>query len=429
MSFHLRAVTVVAAATLCISSLAGAQVRGPGQARANSAVAPKVVIAPSSNAAALAQALAGTGVTISNATLQGATGAAGTFSGAAAGLGLDTGVVLSTGNVASVAGPNQSGDTSTNFGLGGDTRLDVLAAPNRTFDAVYLEFDLTTAQSTIGVRFVFASEEYSEIAGSAFSDVVAIFVNGVNCANINGRPVGVNSINAELNPALFVDNTGGTRDTGMDGMTVPLECVAAVTPNVRNRVRIAIADVVDGSLDSAIFLAAGGVHAPGNGVPTTTYVARAIEFHHPGFNHYFVTAVSQEIGLLDDGTFDGWFRTGLEFNVFASGAPDSVPVCRFFSTAFGARSSHFYTPNGPECVLVKGNADWQFEGDVFNVNLPAAGSGACPAGTQALYRLYNDGENGAPSHRYTVDLQTRELMLANGWTPEGEGIGVFACVP
>ncbi|MBK8739963.1 MAG: hypothetical protein IPM02_10645 [Betaproteobacteria bacterium] len=73
--------------------------------------------------------------------------------------------------------------------------------------------------------------------------------------------------------------------------------------------------------------------------------------------------------------------------------------------------------------------DWQFEGDVFNVNLPAAGSGACPAGTQALYRLYNDGENGAPSHRYTVDLQMRELMLANGWIPEGEGSGVFACVP
>ncbi|MBK8739964.1 MAG: choice-of-anchor L domain-containing protein [Betaproteobacteria bacterium] len=347
MSFVMRVFTMLAAAALGVSSLAGAQVRGTGHVRANPAVAPKVGIAPSNNAAALAQSLAGTGVAISNATLQGAPGTAGTFSGAAAGLDLDTGVVLSTGNVANVVGPNQSGDTSTNFGLGGDPQLDALAAPRRTFDAVSLEFDLVTAQSMIGVRFVFASEEYSEIAGSAFSDVVAIFVNGVNCANVGGRPVGVNSINAELNPALFVDNTGGTRDTGMDGMTVPLECVAAVTPNVRNRVRIAIADVSDGSLDSAIFLAAGGVHAPGNGVPTTTYVARAIEFHHPGFNHYFVTAVSQEIVLLDDGTFDGWFPTGLEFNVFVSGAPDSVPVCRFFSTASGRGVHALLYPTGP----------------------------------------------------------------------------------
>ena len=68
------------------------------------------------------------------------------------------------------------------------------------------------------------------------------FVNGVNCANYDGRPVSVNSINAGINAGLYIDNDLGMRFTEMDGMTVPLECVAAVNPNVRNHVKIAIAD-------------------------------------------------------------------------------------------------------------------------------------------------------------------------------------------
>ena len=429
MLFATRVSAVLAAVLLATAGLAGAQSRGTGQPKAVPSIAPKLAVAASSNALALAQALAGAGVTISNATLRGAPEAAGTFSGAAASIGIDAGVVLSTGRVADVAGPNDAEDTTTNFGREGDAQLDELVAPSRTFDAAALEFDLTTAQSTIGIRFVFASEEYNEFVGSPFNDVVAIFVNGVNCANVNGRPVAVNSINGDLNATLFVDNHGKTRDTEMDGLTVPLDCVAAVTPNAVNRVRIVIADTADGALDTAIFLAAGGVRAPGNGAPTTGTIAKAVEYYHPGFNHYFITAIPDEITKLDNGTFDGWFRTGLAFNVFKSGTPSTAPVCRFFSTAFAPKSSHFYTPDAPECGIVKANRSWQFEGDVFNVNVPIAGSGNCAAGTQPLYRMYNDGEGAAPNHRYTVELDVRELMRVNGWIPEGNGIGVIACVP
>lgn len=130
---------------------------------------------------------------------------------------------------------------------------------------------------------------------------------------------------------------------------------------------------------------------------------------------------------LDNGVFRGWFRTGFSFNVHTSGTAGSAPVCRFFSTAFGPKSSHFYTSHAPECAAVKANPNWQFEGEVFNVQLPSGG--ACPAGTQALYRIYNNGEGGAPSHRYTVEITERELMVANGWVPEGEGIGVIGCMP
>jgi hypothetical protein len=38
-----------------------------------------------------------------------------------------------------------------------------------------------------------------------------------------------------------------------------------------------------------------------------------------------------------------------------------------------------------------------------------------------VYRLYNNGQGGAPNHRYTIDLTVRAQMIAQGWVPEGRG--------
>ena len=215
----------------------------------------------------------------------------------------------------------------------------------------------------------------------------------------------------------------------MDGLTVPLQCVAAVTPNAPNRVRIAIADTSDGILDAAVFLSAGGVVSPGVGPPTTSTILKVIEYYHAAFNHYFVTAIPAEIANLDTGALSAdWTRTGRAFNVFQSGIAGTAPVCRFFSASFAPKSSHFYTPDAPECVIVKANPRWTFEAEVFNVGVPAA-DGSCAAGTQPLYRMYNNGMSGAPNHRYTTDLTLRSVMLAQGWVPEGAGVGIIACVP
>ena len=108
------------------------------------------------------------------------------------------------------------------------------------------------------------------------------------------------------------------------------------------------------------------------------------------------------------------------------GQPPTAPVCRFFSARFDPKSSHFDTASAPECVVVKGNADWQFEGDVFHVALPDA-TGTCASGTQAIYRLYNNGLSGAPNHRFTTDAALRTTMVGEGWTPEGAGPGVTMC--
>lgn len=160
--------------------------------------------------------------------------------------------------------------------------------------------------------------------------------------------------------------------------------------------------------------------------PSTTPI---IEYYNAGFDHYFITGIAVEITNLDSGKTAGWVRTGKQFNAYANATASSVPVCRFFSTAFAPKSSHFYTPFAPECTKVKSNADWTFEGEVFQIAVPS-GAGDCPAGTTPVYRMYNNGQGGAPNHRYTTDLAVRTQMLAQGWIPEGFGpLGVIMCAP
>jgi hypothetical protein len=412
------------AALLALSSPAASRDAKPNAPK----VVPKIgAINAFTSAAQLASMLAGPGVTISNAKFTGSPLAAGTFGGGQVDLGLDSGVVLSTGNAADVQGPNSDTGWTTDFGLPGDPDLTALVG-DQTFDAAVLEFDVTPAGSTIAVRYVFASEEYNEYVGSPFNDVMAIYVNGINCANINGRPVSVNTINADVNGGLFVDNTTGVLDTQMDGLTTPLDCVAAVTPGVANHVKIAIADTSDGRYDSALFIAASGIRSPGIGGLTLSPLLKAVEYHHAEWDHYFITTIPVEIQKLDDGTFVGWARTGLTFNVYVTGTANTADVCRFFSTSFAPRSSHFYTPFAAECATVKQNPNWQFEAVVFGMVLPNADA-TCTAGTKPLYRVYNNGMGGAPNHRYTTEPDIFASMQSQGWTPEGAGVGVIACVP
>ena len=424
---HRASALLVALCAFAVTASAAPPIRD-GNVRP-ATVAPRIgSINANANAAQLAALLAGPGVSIGNARIIGDALAAGTFVNAQASTGLANGVVLSTGRVTDLDGPNQYDSTGTDFALPGDAALDALVAPNLTQDAVILEFDVTPESGTLAVGYVFGSEEYEEFVGSQFNDVVAIFVNGVNCANARGLPVSVNTVNAGINADLFIDNRLGVRDTELDGLSTPLECIAAVVPGTPNRVRIALADTADGIYDAAVFLAAGGIRSPGTGALTTSVLRKVIEYYHAEFEHYFITSSLDEITKLDNGTFVGWERTGKAFNVFVSGTPGSVDVCRFFSTSFAPKSSHFYTPDAAECAKVKNSPDWDFEDTVFNVVPPGAG-GSCPVATIPLYRLYNEGQGGAPNHRYTTELDVFVAMRELGWTPEGAGIGVIACVP
>ncbi|MFO1303135.1 MAG: plastocyanin/azurin family copper-binding protein [Burkholderiales bacterium] len=167
--------------------------------------------------------------------------------------------------------------------------------------------------------------------------------------------------------------------------------------------------------------------AAGNPPPPTV---RAVEYYYADWNYYFMTSFPDEVATLDGGAFGGvWKRTGRSFEVWDSPVPGSVATCRFFSTTFAPKSSHFYTPFASECAGLKKSPDWQFESVAFYMALTNA-SGECDAGTQPLYRLYNNGMGGAPNHRYTTSAEVFAQMKAAGWVYEGDGrTGVFGCTP
>jgi hypothetical protein len=121
-------------------------------------------------------------------------------------------------------------------------------------------------------------------------------------------------------------------------------------------------------------------NSAGGGGETT---AMAVEYYHAAFDHYFVTAIQDEITKLDNGTFVGWARTGKQFKIYVGAGTGLSGVCRFFSTTFDPKSSHFYTADTNECTVVKANKDWLFEAVVFYVPVPTrpvrARSAPCPS--------------------------------------------------
>ena len=81
-----------------------------------------------------------------------------------------------------------------------------------------------------------------------------------------------------------------------------------------------------------------------------------VEYYHQGFGHVFMTADPDEIAALDAGAFGGVFvRTGRQLLARDGPVSGTVPVCRFFTTAFAPKSSHFYTADAAECEFVKNN--------------------------------------------------------------------------
>ena len=229
-------------------------------------------------AATLVDELVGTGVATSNETYThpSAPQAAGLFSGGTAIIGFDSGVLLTSGDVDNVVGPNMFDDAGMDNSVPGDADLDALAG-GATLDAAVLEFTFVPDETTVTFRYAFGSEEYNEFVYGGFNDVFGFFVNDQNCATVPHPtepqatvPVSIDTVNGgnpglpeqpASNPELYrnndLDDGGGTIDTELDGLTDVLTCTAAVNPGVNNQAKLAIADVGDGGYDSAVFLETG----------------------------------------------------------------------------------------------------------------------------------------------------------------------------
>lgn len=231
--------------------------------------------------------LLGTGVQISNINYVGSPGAIGYFDGSNTNIGIDEGVILTTGTIANTAagphGPNNQASAGVDLNGGGFTKLDNLVNGSSTFDATILEFDFIPFSDTVKFNYVFASEEYPEFVNSEFNDVFAFFISGPgipggekNMAIIPGTnlPVAINNVNNGFNNngnctncAYYVNNGNGSTSpqnsssfyVQYDGFTTPLQAISEVECGETYHLIIAIADVGDGYYDSGIFLEANSL--------------------------------------------------------------------------------------------------------------------------------------------------------------------------
>ncbi len=228
--------------------------------------------------------LIGQGIQTSNVTFTGAPNAIGFFNGTLSNIGLDSGIVITTGDILNAPGPNNSPSQTTSNNLSGDPLLNLLTT-TATNDASVLEFDFIPEGDTASFRFVFGSEEYPEFVNSQYNDVFAFFITGpdpnggqyvdTNIALIPGTtiPVTIDNVNNITNFQYYVDNTGGST-VQYDGFTVPLTALAYVICNETYHIKIAIADAGDWAYDSGVFLEAASFSSTGatvTSVSTSSY--------------------------------------------------------------------------------------------------------------------------------------------------------------
>ncbi|KPV39714.1 hypothetical protein AN478_11455 [Thiohalorhabdus denitrificans] len=242
-----------------------------------------IAVDPSEDADTLVDAVLGPGITLDGAPSysDGPDAAqSGIFTGGNdAGIGIEEGVLMTSGSAANVDGSNHGDYTSTETGAPGDPDLDALVAPGETRDAAVLELDFSTDSGNLAFDYVFASEEYNEFVGSSFNDVFAFFVDGENIANIPGTdtPVSINNVNGgnplgkdASNADLFnnndLDDGGPFFDLEYDGFTDVFTATATGLEPGSHTIKLAIADTGDNDLDSGVFIEGGSFTSrPGDG--------------------------------------------------------------------------------------------------------------------------------------------------------------------
>lgn len=238
--------------------------------------------------------LVGGGVTVSNVTYNGVAvttpqDGSGSFTGGnSTNLGLDAGLILSSGLALSSAG-NANDFGSDQLGTGSDPDLvDITTPGNDINDRAVLEFDFIPTGDSLKFNYVFGSEEYPGFNCSAtFNDVFGFFLSGpgitgpytnnaTNLALVPGTTlaVGIANIHGDdgfgcppANEEYYVNNSTGTT-IALNGFTTVLQARAQVICGETYHIKLAIGDAGDESYNSSVFLQAGSFQS--NILPTVS---------------------------------------------------------------------------------------------------------------------------------------------------------------
>ncbi len=290
------------------------------------------------------QVLVGSGVTISNVTYTGDLIAIGEFTnGSTTNLGLNEGVVLTSGTANNTIGPNSSNSITFDNTGGSDPQLASLITQNIN-DAAVLEFDFIPIADTVRFVYVFGSDEYPEFSLSSFNDVFGFFITGINpsggtysnynMAFIPGTsiPVTINNINngnSNTGPcnncSYYINNTSGIT-LEYDGLTTVMTAWTTVTPCTQYHFKAAVGDASDNAYDSGVFIKAGSFSTNAVQVSAEYTIAGAIKKGIEGCNNASVSVTIPEllpydyVVLID--TMWGTATNGVDFPLI----PDSIIV-------------------------------------------------------------------------------------------------------
>ena len=173
--------------------------------------------------------------------------------------GLTSGVVMSTGKVTDLPGPNMQSsdgaDLSTDFGPSGE---------EGDLSELNLSFFADSTAEKLFFKYVFGSEEFLEFGGSEYNDSFELLLNGTNLAKLtDGQTVTINNLvpNSGYRPTDHPDYINNPSVTGLaaniiklDGYTKVLGFQGLLNKNQTNVLSIRLQDVGDGSLDTAVFI-------------------------------------------------------------------------------------------------------------------------------------------------------------------------------
>lgn len=248
----------------------------------------QIITTSNSNGNQLAQTLAGNGVTITNVQFNCPNGAAGTFTCNNCNLGMQSGILLTSGQDSLVRGPNNNDATTGMNGGGGDGSLDnMLSWFDYTEDACVLEFDMQVLSDSVQFKYIFGSEEYLEWVNGGYNDIFAFFISGPgiagqqNIALIPGTttPVSIDNVNDNSYSQYYVDNGDGLSAPNngsnyyiqYDGFTTVLTAKRKnLQPCQTYHLKLAVADVNDQLYDSGVFLEANSLTSNGVQVDDAT---------------------------------------------------------------------------------------------------------------------------------------------------------------
>ncbi|MCT4664023.1 MAG: choice-of-anchor L domain-containing protein [Flavobacteriales bacterium] len=241
-----------------------------------------------------------TGIQVSNVTFScGDTNQIGYFNNATNDIFMESGFFMSTGGSSQIT----SGGIASNSNCADDADLVaqlqmVNAQSLLTNNEIVIEFDFIASGTSVEFEYVFGSHEYPTYVCSQYNDIFGFFISGpgitgpflnqaINMAKVpdpsnpttyTNTPVIINTLNNgtvggngslpncnNIDPnwqsysIFFNDNVGSATSSNINfgGYTKPLKAVAPTICGETYHLKLAIADVHDGILNSAVFLKEG----------------------------------------------------------------------------------------------------------------------------------------------------------------------------